>query len=475
MWVRASREKYLPFVRFTFPTYHVSKAHKFLASKLEEFEQKVVEKKSPRLMVFLPPRFGKSELTSRRFPGWLLGRNPDWSVGIVSYGAELAEELSADARRVVMSDEYKEIFGSTYQAEEGQSVELDKASKAVAYWRIANRRGSVRAVGVGGPLTGRGFDVAIVDDPTKGRKEADSEIQREDAWKWYGGTFRTRIEPGGGILWVQTPWHHDEPGMRIAESAGDRWEIIRLPALAEEDDPLGREPGEPLDPERFGVEELAALRDEVDGVGAREWAAQYQQKPTPDEGDVFQRAWFRNEPDPLGAEGAVYQYWDTAHGKKDRQRKGDRSVCSTWRREKNRLRLIDLWVGRPGYPELKQKAIELRERRRARAVIIEDHSSGQSLIQDLRNSTRIPVLPWKTGNESKVERAKSVADQWASGVAVMSLPEHLAEQVVNEHLQFPNGRHDDIVDSCAMALAHMGVWNARVRRQVRLREFAIVA
>lgn len=470
----AARQRLIPFVRYTMPDYHVSRAHHFLAGKLEAFEQAVKERKSPRLMVFLPPRFGKSQLCSRHFPAWLLGRNPDWNVGIVSYGAELAEELSADARRLFISDEYAEVFGARYAPEPGSSVELDRSSKAVNHWRVAGHRGGVRAVGVGGALTGRGFDVLDIDDPIKGREEADSQITRDSLWKFWQGTLRPRMEPGGGILWVQTPWHHDEASARLAEVASDKWEVIRLPALAEEDDPLGRAPGEPLDPLRFPVEELLALRDDPDGVSARDWSAQYQQKPTPDEGDKFKRAWFQNVPDPE-AEGQVLQYWDTAHGKANPKRKGDRSVCSTWRRERNKYRCIGLWVGRPDYPSLKRKAIELREHHHARAIIIEDHSSGQSLIQDLRNDTRIPVLPWKTGNESKEQRASAAAVYWEAGTAVMSLPEHLAQMVVEEHMHFPNGRYDDIVDSCSMAIAHLAVWNAPARRRVRLREFRAVA
>lgn len=469
-----ARRNYLPYVKATFPEYNASKAHRFLARKLEVFEQAVRAKESPRLMIFLPPRFGKSELTSRRFPGWLLGRNPDWNVGIVSYGAELAEELSADARRVVIGDEYQQIFGKLYSAEPGSTVEIDTSSRAVNNWRVAGHRGGVRAVGVGGALTGRGFDVAIVDDPIKGRKEADSELVREDLWNWYRGTFRTRMEPGGGILWVQTPWHHDEPAARLAEMASDKWEVVRLPAIAEDNDVLGRAAGEPLDPARFGLDALLALRDDPDGVSARDWSAQYQQKPTPDEGDIFKRAWFENTKDPE-VPGDVYAYWDTAHGKNNPRRKGDRSVCSIWRRERNKYRLIHVYIGRPPYPELKRKAIELRNHFKARAIIIEDHSSGQSLIQDLKNETRIPILPWKTGNESKVERAKAITDYWEMGTAVISLPAHMYDAVVQEHLHFPNGKYDDLVDSCSMALAHLAIWNAPARTRVRARPFQLVA
>jgi predicted phage terminase large subunit-like protein len=473
--LEAARRWYLPFVQYTFKDFHVSKAHNFLAKELERFEADVRARKSPRLIVTLPPRFGKSELTSRRYPGWLLGRNPDWTVFIVSYSAELAEELSADARRVVISDEYAEIFGALYQPDRDATVELDRQSKAVAHWRIAGRRGGVRAVGVGGSLTGRGATVCIIDDPIKGRKEADSEVVREDLWKWFRGTLRTRIEPGGGIILIHTRWHHDDLTARLLEQRGDRWRVLHLPALAEDGDILGRKVGEPLDPLRYDTEALADIRADTD---EREWWAQYQGKPTPDEGDLFKREWFRIEKDPHNydpdAPGHIFQYWDTAHGKRDPKRKGDRSVCSTWRLEGNVYRLLHVYAARPGYPELKAMVTRLRDHWRARAVVVEDHSSGQSLIQDLRNETTIPILGWKTKNESKWHRADAVTPLWASGVAVISCEGQIAEEVVREHLMFPNGKFDDIVDSCSMALAHMDIWNRGRQKTQMFRKFVVV-
>lgn len=469
--IEAAKRKLMWFVRWTFPGYHVSAAHKFLAEKLEAFEGAVREKKSPRLMVFLPPRFGKSELTSRRYPGWVLGRNPDWNVGIVSYGAELAEELSADARRVVLSDEYAAVFGRTYQPEADSTVEIDRTSQAVNHWRVAGHRGGVRAVGVGGALTGRGFDVCIIDDPIKGRKEADNEGVRDDLWSWYRGTLRTRIEPGGGILLVQTRWHHDDLAGRLLDAQGTRWEVINLPAIAEEGDPLGRQPGDPLDAARYDVEALDEIREDV---GDRDWWAQYQGKPTPDEGDIFHKDWFVNEPDPRLI-GSTFAYLDSAYGKRNPSRKGDRSVWGVWRLEPTRFRCIHIKVGRPSYPELKEEALEIQRVWHPRTQIIEDHASGQSLIQDLRNETRIPVIGWKTKNESKEQRAKAVSPVWQSGRAVCSLPQAQFDAFVREHLNFPNGKFDDMVDMGSMALAHLAIWNAPVRRKVVYRDFRVVA
>lgn len=468
-----ARRRYLPFVRYTFPGFYPSRAHRFLAEKLEAFEAAVGRKESPRLMVFLPPRFGKSQLTSRQFPGWVLGRNPDWNVGIVSYGAELAEELSADARRIVLGDEYREVFGSVYRPGEGESVEIDRASTAVTHWRIAGRRGGVRAVGVGGALTGRGFEVLLIDDPIKGRKEADSELVRDDLWKWYQGTLRTRLEPGGGILLIQTRWHHDDLSGRLLEvDTQGIWDVVRLPALAEEDDPLGRAVGEPLDPNRFDLAALLALRDSPDGVSAQDWASQYQQSPTPDAGDVFRKDWFTNEPDP-GGSGPLFLYLDTAYGKENRQRKGDRTAGGIWRVEATGYRLVHLYAARPSYPELKAAIHRLQGQWHAKAVVIEDHASGQSVLQDLRNETRLPVIGWKTRNESKLQRARAVAPLFESGRVKISLPQSQFEQYRTEHLQFPSGKYDDLVDMTSMALAHLGIYNHQKRRQTIVRDFRV--
>lgn len=478
-----ARRGLLDFVAATFPEYRASAAHAYVAAALEAFEQDVRAHRSPRLMIFLPPRFGKSELTSRRFPPWVLGRNPDWNVGIVSYGAELAEELSADARRVVLSDEYADIFGARYAPEPGSTVEIDRSSTAVNHWRIAGRRGGVRAVGVGGALTGRGFQIIAIDDPLKGRKEADSELTREDLWKWYRGTLRTRLEPGGGILLIQTRWHHDDLAGRLLMQQQERtergeaarWRVINLPAIADEDDPLGRAPGEPLDPHRFDAEAFAEIRADV---GERDWYAQYQGKPTPDEGDIFHKDWFRLEHAPTNATGPVFQYWDTSYGKSDaqkRRRKGDYSTCGTWRIEGNAYRLLHLYRARASYPELKAQAVALAATFKARSVIIEDSASGQSLVQDLRNETRLPVLTWSVGNASKQDRADATSDIVKAGRVILSIPAQQAEAYVREHLEFPNGKHDDIVDMQSMALAHMSIWNDRRLRATRVRNFRVEA
>jgi predicted phage terminase large subunit-like protein len=416
-------------------------------------------------MVFLPPRFGKSELTSRRYPGWVLGRNPDWNVGIVSYGAELAEELSADARRVVLSDEYADVFGSRYAPEHGSSIEIDRASKAINHWRIAGRRGGVRAVGVGGALTGRGFNVLIIDDPIKGRKEADSELVREDLWKWYQGTLRTRLEPGGGILVIQTRWHHDDLAGRLLRDQAGRWTVVAMPAIAEDADILGRSPGEPLDPVRFDSDELAEIRADI---SSRDWVAQYQQKPTPDEGSIFKRDWFRIE-SPVERPGTIYHVWDTAFSERSQ---ADYSVCTIWRVEQTGYRLLHVFRDRLTYPRLKDQLYALASNPawRPRGVIIEDIGSGKSLVQDIRNESRLPIITYRPDRD-KIARAHAVTHLFESGrVVITQAPWN--ETYLAEMTQFPSAEHDDMVDSTTMALSVIGVWNAPQVRRTVVRDFS---
>lgn len=468
-----ARRRYRNFVSHVRPDYHWSKSHEYVAGKLQAFVEAVARKESPRLMVFLPPRWGKSELTSRILPGWVLGRYPDWNVGIVSYGAELAEELSADARRIVLDDPYRELFGATYAPDTGSSVEIDRQSKAVNHWRIAGRRGGLRAVGVGGALTGRGFDICLIDDPVKGRKEADSDLYRDDLWRWYQGTLRTRLEPGGGLLIIQTRWHHDDLSGRLLRDNSGQWEVVSLPAIAGENDLLGRLVGDPLDPARFDTDALEQIKRDI---SSRDWIAQYQQQPTPDEGAIFQRDWFRIEPLDLRPMGNIIQAWDTAFSEK---READYSVCTTWRvytypSGGQEYQLLNVYRARLSFPALREKVYQAAGVWRPHRIIIEDIGSGKSLVQELRNSTGLPIVTYRPDRD-KVARAHAVTGLFEAGRVVLNKDAPWLETYLQEMMQFPAGDHDDQVDSTTMALAVAGVYRRLTSGRPRLHDFTFAA
>lgn len=234
-----------------------------------------------RLIVTVPVRHGKSEMCSRYFPAWLLGTQPRLQVVVAGYAASFAEEWGAKARDV-LEMHGRQFFG----------VSLRSSSKAKAHWNLEQMPGGMFALGVGGQLTGRGADVLVIDDPFKNSEEADSEVLREKLWDWFWSTARTRLEPKGAIVILMARWHEDDLVGRLLQHPPDiePWTVVNLPALAGPDDPLGREEGEALWPERYDRAELEAIkRSQL----PRWWSALYQQNPTPAEGLLFKRTDFR--------------------------------------------------------------------------------------------------------------------------------------------------------------------------------------
>lgn len=225
-----------------------------------------------RLLITMPPRHGKSELCSVRFPAWYLGRNPDKRIIIASYAADLAERFSRQVRQVVDDERYHILF---------PGVTLSPDSRSVATWDLAGRRGGLKAVGVGGSLTGHGANVLLVDDPVKNRQDANSEVLRQSTWDWYTSTAYTRLEDGGAVVLIMTRWHTDDLMGRIlaAEAAGDThegWRVVRFPAIADD--------GRALWPEKYGPDDLANIRETI---GEYDWSALYMGEPVPREGAMF--------------------------------------------------------------------------------------------------------------------------------------------------------------------------------------------
>lgn len=217
----------------------------------------------------MPPRHGKSELICRYFPAWYLGLHPERNVILTSYEQKQASKYGRLSRNLI--DEHGgRVFGGVHVAQD---------SSAADNWRIEGRDGGMTSVGIGGPLTGKGADLLIVDDPIKNAEQALSEAFRDAAWEWWQSTAFTRLEPNAAIVIVQTRWHSDDlVGRCLNRQRDENWTRIRLPALAELDgDPLGREPNEALWPERFGQKALERIRD---GMDAYWWLSLYQQTPS---------------------------------------------------------------------------------------------------------------------------------------------------------------------------------------------------
>lgn len=268
---QTARTSLLGFTRYTMPRYRTSRHHEMIAAKLEAVERGKIS----RLMIFMPPRHGKSELASRRFPAWFLGRNPQAQFISASYNSELAGDFGRDARNIVASPEFGALF---------PAIGLAPDSKAANRWNTA-QGGSYIAAGVGTAVTGRGADVFSIDDPVKDRAEADSETQRDATWAWYTSTAYTRLMPGGRIVVTQTRWHEDDlSGRLLAQQAagGDQWDVLELPAIADD--------GEALWPDAYPLPALERIRA---NIGPRDFTALYQQRPAPETGDYFRKEWLR--------------------------------------------------------------------------------------------------------------------------------------------------------------------------------------
>jgi len=231
-----------------------------LCEKIEAIERGDLRK----LMVFMPPRHGKSEVVSKKFPAWYLGRNPNNEIILSSYSADLAYDFSEIARNTIRSVGY--LFGK----------ELSSESSAKKKWKLSKYRGGLSAAGVRGPITGRGAHVAIIDDPFKNWEEASSSRIRDKVDTWYQSVLRTRLSPKGAVILVMTRWHEDDLAGRLLQREGDEWELIQFPALATENDILGRKPGEVLWPRRYNKEEILDIKR---GMLSRLFDSLYQQIP----------------------------------------------------------------------------------------------------------------------------------------------------------------------------------------------------
>lgn len=440
-----------------------------------------------RVIVTMPPRHGKSERVSKKFPAWHVGRNPGDEIILASYSIDLSRSFSRIARDTLRDNE--PIFG----------VDIDKQNNSAESWGLAGYRGGVTAAGVGGPITGKGAKIAIIDDPVKNSEEANSQVMRDKVWEWYQSTLYTRLTPDGRIILVMTRWHEDDLVGRLLKKErdeietgthqGERWTCIDFPAIAEAVDHLGREEGEALWPE-FGFDK-ARLEQIRSDVGPYVFNSLYQQRPTAAGGSIFKRDYFRY----FGVErygNDVYltvgtkrwelsQCWafqtvDTANSVKTIN---DYFVVTTVYMTPDKDMLVwDVFRTHVEGPDQKPLMREqLGRYNYLRFQAIENKTYGTNLIQEcLREG--LTILPVNVDTD-KVTRSLPVAAKYASGKVYHRSGTPWLGDLEDELLSFPYGAHDDQVDTMSMAgeLIHSGIadkavhiedfsMEARVRRNI---------
>ena len=439
-----SRKRLLPFVERFNPDYLAGWVHKDICQRLEKFSEQVANKESPRLMLFMPPRHGKSTLASVAFPAWHLGRHPHHEFISCSYSGSLAMSFSRKVRQLLREPVYKNVF---------EKSRLDKDSQSIESWQTTQGGGYV-AAGVGGGITGKGANVLVIDDPVKNREDAESDNNRAATWDWYTSTAYTRLSPGGGILVILTRWHDDDLAGRLlkqAEDGADQWEVIRYPAIAEIDENF-RKQGESLHPERYNVDALEQIRK---AIGPRDWSALYQQNPVSDEGDYFSRDMIRYyEYDEIDtAELNYYCAWDLAIGQRDRN---DYSVgIVVGIDEYDHLYVVDVVRGKYDGFELVEQILDLYETWRPGIVGIERGHIEMALGPFLQKRTRERGLSeayfkdLKVGRRDKEARARAIQGRMQQGMVYFPKDAVWTGTMVAELLRFPNGAHDDQVDALA--------------------------
>lgn len=427
---------FLPFVRQMWTAFIPGKHHTIMA---EAFER-VARGELKRLIINMPPRHTKSEFASYLFPSWFLGLYPEKKIIQTAHTAELAVGFGRKVRNLVNTPEYQEIFPTKLSAD----------SKAAGRWNT-HKGGDYFAIGVGGAVTGKGADVLIIDDPHSEQEAMQGSPQvYERVFEWYNSGPRQRLQPGGSIVIVMTRWSKKDLTGQILSTAAkkelDEWEVIELPALLPSSKPLW--------PEFWKQEELEAIKAELP-VG--KWEAQYQQNPTSEEGAIIKRdMWKIWEGNPPQVD-YIIQSWDTAFEKSNRS---DYSACTTWGvfwnpsvngEEVANIILLDAFKKRMEFPELKLKASEMYKEFMPDALIVEKRAAGAPLIYELRQ-IGIPVSEYtpSKGND-KIARVNAVSDLFASGF-VWRPDTRWAEELVEECASFPNGDHDDLVDSTSQAL-----------------------
>ena len=447
-----ARHGLLGFTCYTKPDYQVNWHHRVIARHLNLVAQGQLK----RLIICQPPRTGKSELVSTRLPAFLFGVNPKTQIIAASYNATLAAKMNRTVQRVIDSPEYARVFPETQL--NGSNVR----STAQGSWlrnsdefEVVGHGGFYRSAGVGGSATGYGMTVGIIDDPVKNREEANSRVYQERVWDWYTSTFYSRLEKEGAIIVCATRWSEgDLIGRLLAQAAADpeadQWTLLTFPALCEKgkhpDDP--RQLDEPLWPEKYSLARMAKMKK---AIGSRDWASLYQQRPAPAGGSVVKDVWWRYyDKLPQGLTDYTLSVDLTFDNK------GDFACYQVWAAKGADRYLLDMVLRRETFTEqLHTFAQMCAKHPQVRVKLVEKAANGAALISTLQSKIPgiIPVVP--VG--SKENRAEAVAPQIEAGNVYLPTPAQApwVGEFVSQWSYFPNGAHDDAVDSASMALRRM--------------------
>ena len=420
--------------------YQVAWFHKLIADKLQEAYEKILRNERARIILEVCPRHGKSNLASIKFPAWVLGNNPETNIIVTSYSQELSNDFGLATRDLMNDDNYQKIFQTKLRAD----------TQAKARW-LTEQNGGYTAVGIGGPILGRGFKIGIIDDVTKNREEADSKVIRDKNWKWFRSTFLTREDGNGAVIIIGHRWHDDDLVGRLEKEQGfEEWERIKFPAIAEQDDKY-RKKGEALWPERFPLELLKKRKRDM---GNYEFSSLYQQNPIDEETQEFKKIWIKKRSwaeierlntrrfitiDPASAMRDKSDYIGVVINYVDKE--------NNWNLKAFRVRMNSL--------ELINLIFKLYEETNFEKVGIEQGAYKDAIKPFMEEEMRkrgkfFQIEELKHHQKSKVLRIRGLIPRYSSG-SIFHIENECAD-LEEEMLRFPKGATDDVLDGCAYQL-----------------------
>jgi predicted phage terminase large subunit-like protein len=454
----------------TFPEWKwKARYQRFLYEQLN----RVTDGKCKRLMIFMPPRHGKSETVTVRYTAWRLLRDPKLNVILGSYNQRLADRFSRKIKRIVENSDARHPLTTPASAEPSATPPLEggellaatasvdspllhhssspRLLRSVSEWETTGG-GVVRSVGVGGGIAGFGAGLIVIDDPVRNRADAESETYREKVWDWFNDDIYTRLEPNAAIILIQTRWHEDDLAGRLLKEekdGGEKWDVINFPAIATENDQLGRKPGQALCSKRYSVAALERIKKKL---GSYSFSALYQQDPVPAKGGRFRREWFKTIVDAAPDGLRWKRGYDLAISIKTSADYTASFRCAFDRQ--GNLYIADGFRKRMEFPDQRRYIIERMQNEPGTEHGIESAMHGKAVVQELRREPTVRRYAFREVpvDGDKLTRALSWLNLAEAG-KVFLVRGPWIDDFIDEVCRFPSGRYDDQVDAVSIAVS----------------------